>query len=103
MSVELLGVEPSKEEIILRAVKTVLTKVIRDTAVEPGMIHPLATSTREDIRHCFVLITERERELATNAGRPMMARPHFKDESRPASDTVVPISSIKRPPRDQGD
>jgi len=100
MSVELLTVEPSREEIILRAVKATLTKVIRDTAVEPGMLHPLAASTRDEIRQCFILITERERELATNSGRPMAARPHFKDEPRPMGDIVVPISSIKRPPHD---
>ncbi|CAK0755463.1 Segregation and condensation protein A [Gammaproteobacteria bacterium] len=92
--------ELSQEEIILRAVKTVLTKVIRDTAVAPGTLHPLTAPTRDEIRHCFVLITQREQELALSAGRPATDRPHFKDESPVPKDTVIPISSIKRPRRE---
>ena len=91
--------ELSVEEIILRAVKKVLTQVVRDTAVEPGMLHPLSSTTQTQIRECFVLITERERALAVSAGRPMTDRPHFKDEVRSAEEVVVPLSSIRRPPQ----
>lgn len=85
----------SKEEIILNAVKYVLTTVIKDTAVAPGYPHPLSISTRNEIRQCLVLITEREQELALSAGRPIKQRPHFKDEPHKTKETFVPISSIK--------
>ncbi|CAK0766213.1 Segregation and condensation protein A [Gammaproteobacteria bacterium] len=86
----------SKEEIILHAVRKVLTQVIRDTAVEPGMLHPLSSVTRDQIRNCFLQITERERELAVLAGRPTTARPRFKDEAHPVLETTIPITAIQR-------
>ncbi len=86
----------SKEELILKAVKGVLAKVVRDTAVPPGMLHPLNSDTLDDIRHCFSLISMRERELAAQAGQAMEERPHFTDERGPAKDTVIPLSAITR-------
>jgi len=86
----------SKEETILNAVRKVLTQVIRDTAVRPGMLHPLSSITRDQIRNCFLQITERERELAVLAGRPATARPRFKDEANSVSETVVPVAAIQR-------
>ena len=86
----------SKEEIILRAVKGVLTKVLKDTAVQPGMLHPLEDSTMADIRDCLVLITAREQELAEAAGRPMRMRPRFVDEPKPQGEVVVPLGKIGR-------
>ncbi len=95
--------EPSQEEIVLRTVKRILTEVIRETAVAPGMLHPLTTATREEIRRCFVVITEREQALAAIAGRPFAQRPHFKDDPRTRSEVVVPITSLKRTHLDQHD
>jgi hypothetical protein len=91
-----MSTELSMEETILRSVKAILTKVVRETAVEPGMLHPLSADTLDDIRNCFILITKRERELAAAAGRPMTERPRFKDEPRPTEDVVIPLSAIRR-------
>jgi hypothetical protein len=85
---------PSKEESILRAVKRVLTEVIKDTATQPGLKHPLSDNTVNGLRDCLVLISQREQELAEEAGRSMDARPRFKDEPKPQGDVVVPINSI---------
>ena len=97
MSTESVNTESSKEEVILRTVKTILTDVIRETAVEPGRIHPLTTTTREEIRRCFILITERERELAALAGRsPAQHRPRFKDDTVLGKEVIIPVAAIQR-------
>ena len=90
--------ELSKEELILRAVKMVLTGVARDTATAPGLKHPLSDRTIEDMRQCLALISARERELAEAAGRQMSQRPRYVDEPKPAGEVVVPISTIRRGP-----
>lgn len=89
--------ELTKEELILKTVKMVITQVAKDTATEPGLKHPLSERTIRDIRDCLVVITDRERELAEEHGRAMDQRPRFTDEPRPAGDVVVPIGSIKKP------
>ena len=88
--------EFSKEEEILKAVKRVLTEVIKDTATQPGMKHPLKDNTISGLRDCLVLISNREQELAEEAGRPMGMRPRFTDEPKAQGDVVVPLHSIGR-------
>lgn len=85
---------PSKEEDILRAVKRVLTEVIKDTATQPGLRHPLSDNTIGGLRDCLILISQREQELAAAAGRAMDARPRFTDEPKPQGDVVVPLHAI---------
>ena len=85
----------SKEFRILRAMKQTLTGVIKDTATQPGLKHPLSDRTIEDIRQCLMLISARERELAEAAGSPMNMRPHYADE--PQKSVVVPIRKIGHP------
>ena len=85
----------SKELRILRAMKTTLTGIIKDTATQPGLKHPLSERTIEDIRQCLMLISARERELAAELGKPMDLRPHYVDE--PQKSVVVPIRGIGRP------
>ena len=85
---------PSKEERILGAVKRVLTEVIKDTATQPGVKHPLSDNTINGLRDCLILISQREQELAAEGGRTMDARPRFKDEPRPQGDVVVPLHAI---------
>jgi len=89
--------ELTREEVILKTMKLVLTQVAKDTATEPGLKHPLSEQTIKDIRDCFVVIAHREQELAEENGRSMTKRPRFTDEPRPGDvgDVVVPISSIK--------
>jgi hypothetical protein len=84
----------SQESRILRAMKQVLTGVIRDTSTPPGHRHPLSEKTIEDIRQCLVLIAARERELADAGGQQGSERPFFSDD--PKAPKVVPISSIGR-------
>ena len=88
--------KPSREQLILRSVKLVLTQVAKDTATEPGMQHPLSEQTIQDIRNCLVLISARERELVELGGGSMDRRPRYTDEPKPAADVVVPIASIKK-------
>jgi len=75
-----------KELKILRAVKMVITNVIKDTTTDPGLKHPLSDTTINDIRQCLALITSRENELA-----PMTKRPHFTDE--PQDKVVVSLTT----------
>lgn len=82
----------NQESRILRAMKQVLTGVIKDTSTPPGHRHPLSEKTIEDIRQCLVLITARERELAEAAGQGQGGRPYFTDD--PKAPRVIPISSI---------
>jgi hypothetical protein len=81
----------SKEFQIL---KVVLTDVVKDTATQPGLKHPLSDRTIEGIRQCLKLVSARERELIEDAGKSMDMRPHYVDE--PKKNVVVPITKIGR-------
>jgi len=78
-----------KELKVLRAVKMVITNVIKDTTTEPGLKHPLSEPTIDDIRQCLALITSRENELS-----PMVKRPRFTDE--PQDKVVVSLATPKK-------
>ena len=84
----------SKEFQILKVMKLVLTDVVKDTATQPGLKHPLSDRTIEGIRQCLRLISARERELVEGAGKTMDMRPHYVDE--PKKNVVVPITRIER-------
>lgn len=84
----------SKEFQILKAMKLVLTNVVKDTATQPGLKHPLSERTIEDIRQCLKLISARERELVEDAGQALDMRPYYADE--PKKNVVVPITKIGR-------
>ena len=93
--------ESSKEEQILRAVKRVLTEVIKDTATPPGLKHPLSENTISGMRDCLALISRREMELAEASGRSQDKRPRFKDEPRSQGDVVVPLNTIAKPDKSE--
>jgi len=82
----------SKEFQILKVMKLVLTDVVKDTATQPGLKHPLSDRTIEGIRQCLKLVSARERELVEDAGKTMGMRPHYVDE--PKKNVVVPITKI---------
>ena len=82
----------SQESRILRAMKQVLTGVIKDTSTPPGHRHPLSEKTIEDIRQCLVLMPAGARELTEATGQEQSGRPYFTDD--PKAPKVVPISSI---------
>jgi len=77
-----------KELKVLRAVKMVITNVIKDTTTEPGLKHPLSETTINDIRQCLALITSRENEIS-----PMTKRPRFTDEPEKV---VVSLATPKK-------
>ena len=91
---ESMQAEQSKEAAILKAVKRVLTEVIKDTATKPGMIHPLTENTMNGMRDCLVLISQREHELTAAKGGRQDERPRFIDE--PPKEVVVAFDSILR-------
>jgi hypothetical protein len=94
--------ELSQEERILRMVKKVLTDIVKDTTTPPGMKHPLSDNTIDGIRDCLGLITARENELQTAAGRESQSRPHFIDE--PQKNVVVDLKSpAKKPTKENKD
>lgn len=84
----------SKEQRILRVLRMVLGKIVKETAPRPGVPRPLSDETVGDIRDLFALIAEREAELADAAGFNRNERPHFSDE--PQATNVV---KIHRPPK----
>jgi hypothetical protein len=90
-----------KERDILRVMRGVLTRIIKDTTpAHRGMKHPLSDPTIEDIRNCLGLISARERELADQAGAAE-ERPYYSDE-KPAAE-VVSINKLTRNKQDDGD
>jgi len=88
--------ELSKEHRILVTMRKVLSGIVRDTTPPPGMQHPLNNATIEDIKHCFMLITAREKEIHEEAGESNEARPRYADEPRKTSHVV----QFTKPPKD---
>ncbi len=76
----------SKEQRILRVLRTVLGNIVKDATPAPGMPHPFQESTVESIRDLFGLIAEREAELAEQAGFNRNEKPYYVDEPQ---DTAV--------------
>jgi hypothetical protein len=84
----------SKEQRILRVLRTVLGNIVKETAPRPGVPRALSDDTVADIRDLFGLIAEREAELAEEAGLDRGARPHFPDEAK-----TTHAVKIHRPPK----
>ncbi len=84
----------SKEHQILTTIRKVLSAVARDTTPPPGRLHPLKTQTIEDLKHCFLLITAREKEIIEEAGGEMSERPRYADE--PKTSQVVQFTKPKK-------
>ena len=72
----------TKEHQILATFRQVLSAVIRDTTPPPGRPHPLTAKTIDDVKHCFQLITSREKEIIEEAGGKMDKRPRYADEPK---------------------
>ena len=80
----------SKEHQILTTLRQVLSAVVRDTTPPQGRPHPLSAKTIDDIKHSFMLITSREKEIIEQAGGDAMdARPRYADEAKTSQ--VVPF------------
>ena len=84
----------SKEHQILTTIRQVLSSVVRDTTPKPGRPHALKPATVEDLKHCFMLITAREKEIIEDAGGDSMdKRPRYADE--PKTSHVVQFTKPK--------
>ena len=84
----------SKEHQILSTLRQVLSAVVRDTTPPPGRPHPLTAKTVDDLKHCFMLITAREKEIIDAAGGGGMdKRPRYVDE--PKTSQVIQFSKPK--------
>ena len=88
--------ELTKEHRILITMRKVLSGIIRDTTPPQGMKHPLNGATIEDIKHCFMLITAREKEIHDEAGETMEERPRYADEPKKTSHVV----KFTKPPKE---
>ena len=84
----------SKEHQILATLRKVLSEVVRDTTPPPGRPHPLKPQTIENVKHCFLLITSREKEIIEATGGSMSKRPRYADEPKKTSQ-VVPFIKPK--------
>jgi len=81
----------SKEHQILATLRKVLSEIVKDTTPPPGHRHTLKPQTIDSIKHSFMLITAREKEIIEDAGgKAMDARPRYADE--PKTSHVVQFS-----------
>ena len=72
--------ELSKEQRILSVMRKTLGNVVRDVTPLGGRVNPLSENTIQDIKDCFGLISERERELA-EALEFDQSKPYYADEA----------------------
>ncbi len=79
--------ELSKEQRILRLMRKTLGNVVRDVTPLGGRPNPLTGDTIQDIKDCFALISERERELAEQLNFDS-SRPYFRDGAQPSAQVL---------------
>ena len=79
--------ELSKEQQILRQMRKTLGSVVRDATPLGGRPNPLKETTIQEIKDCFALISEREKELAAQLGFDQ-AKPYYND-GEPQSSNVI--------------
>jgi hypothetical protein len=84
--------ELSKEQQILRQMRKTLGNVVKDATPLGGRPNPLTANTIQDIKDCFALISERERELAEKLGFDE-AKPYYGDGELPNAKV---LSFVKR-------
>jgi hypothetical protein len=74
--------ESIKEQGILRQMRKTLGNVVRDVTPLGGRSNPLTENTINDIKDCFAMISEREKELAEKLNFDQ-AKPYYKDGELP--------------------
>lgn len=79
--------ELSKEQRILRQMRKTLASVVKDATPLGGRPNPLKDSTIQEIKDCFALISDRERELADKLGFAE-AKPYYTDGEQPNSNVI---------------
>lgn len=86
--------ELSKEQRILRAMRKTLGNVVRDVTPLGGRPNPLTVDTIQNIKDCFALISERERELAGLLDFDQ-AKPYYKDGALPDAQVLSFVKPSK--------
>lgn len=79
--------ELSKEQQVLRAMRKTLGNIVKDCTPLGGRPNPLKDSTIQDIKDCFALISDRERELAEQLGFDQ-SKPYYKDGEQPGAQVL---------------
>jgi hypothetical protein len=87
--------ELSKEQRILRLMRKTLGNIVKDVTPTGGRTNPLSGNTIQDIKDCFALIAERERELAEALGFDQ-AKPYYADGEQPNAKVI----GIVKPPKE---
>jgi hypothetical protein len=64
-----------------------LGSVVRDVTPLGGRPNPLKENTIQDIKDCFALISDRERELAEKLNFDQ-SKPYYRDDEQPSA-TVI--------------
>jgi len=86
--------ELSKEQRILRQMRKTLGSVVKDVTPLGGRANPLSESTIQEIKDCFGLISERERELA-EALNFDQAKPYYADDKTQNAKIVSMVKPSK--------
>lgn len=87
--------ELSKEQQILRQMRKTLGNVVKDATPLGGRPNPLTANTIQDIKDCFALISEREKELAEKLGFDE-ARPFYNDGEPPNAQVLSFVKPTER-------
>ena len=88
--------ELSKEQQILRLMRKTLGNVVRDVTPLGGRPNPLTANTIQDIKDCFALISEREKELADKLGFEPAKPNNTVGEQTGSSLNFVKLSKIRK-------
>ncbi len=75
------------EQRILSQLRKTLGNVVRDVTPLGGRPNPLTASTIQDIKDCFTLISDREKELAEKLNFDQ-SKPYYRDGEQPNA-TVI--------------
>ena len=86
--------ELSKEQRILRQMRKTLGNVVKDVTPLGGRTNPLTSGTIQDIKDCFGLISERERELAEALGFDQ-SKPYYSDGELPNAKVINIVKPTK--------
>lgn len=86
--------ELSKEQQILRLMRKTLGNVVRDVTPLGGRANPLTDTTIQDIKDCFALISDREKELAEKLNFDQ-AKPYYADGTPPNANVISFVKSSK--------
>ena len=79
--------ELKNEQRILSQMRKPLGSVVKDVTPLGGRANPLTESTIQEIKECFTLISDREKELAAKLGFNE-EKPRYADDDRPKSNVV---------------